>query len=112
MSSHVDELFAECRKHLDYFISLEKTTTTRNTHFHTSTHSHLVALFNAARKDPPADGLVNSITAYAAAAGNHITREAVVKMLNGEEFVEEIDAMASVQAYWKVSSFFCLIKST
>ncbi|KAK4705698.1 hypothetical protein P7C70_g494, partial [Phenoliferia sp. Uapishka_3] len=101
MSAHLDLLFKKCREHLDYFVSLEKTTTTRNTHFHTSTYDHLVGLLNGARKDPPARDLVDMMVAAALTGGRRISAEDVVKMLNGQDFAEEIDAMASVQAYWK-----------
>ncbi|KAK4705699.1 hypothetical protein P7C70_g495, partial [Phenoliferia sp. Uapishka_3] len=104
MSTHIDELFTTCRKQLDYFVKLEqKVATTRNKHYLVSTYENLVGLFNAARKDPPAKELVDALLAAGLASGKELSRQEVIKMLNGEDFFEEIDVMASVQAYWKVA---------
>ncbi|KAK4705700.1 hypothetical protein P7C70_g493, partial [Phenoliferia sp. Uapishka_3] len=104
LSAHLDQLFDQCRKDLNYLVSLEKTTTTRNVHFHTSTYHNLVRMFNAARKKAPSKDLIDALVSAATGEGEHISREDVIKMLNGQEYAEEIDVMASVQAYWKVRS--------
>ncbi|KAL8280557.1 hypothetical protein RQP46_007205 [Phenoliferia psychrophenolica] len=103
MSDHLDALFSKCREHLDYFVSLEQTTTTRNTHLYSSTHENLVGIYNGARKDPPGEEVVRKMLAIAVEAGNKVSWEDIVRMLSGRECAEEIDVMASVQAYWKVA---------